>query len=187
MYINNFVSFDNGSKVYFFADHTVLYSAFSFDKVLSALQKAFDSTQHSLLELKLVFNVAKTKYMLFSRFIHRRKINLESAPWIALKLSECYYTSTRGYLSMKSSFKIHIDELTKELRHKIGLFYRDRSCFSCDNRKLLIQSTFLSVLDYGDAIYMDAAHTILKKLDAVYHAAVRFITGDHFRTHHCSH
>ncbi len=34
--------------------------------------------------------------------------------------------------------------------------------------------------------YMHAAPSTLKQLDTVYHSAVRFITGDHFRTRHCN-
>ena len=58
--------------------------------------------------------------------------------------------------------------------------------FSRENRKLLVQSTFISVLDYGDIIYMHAGDLVLKQLDTIYHSALRFITGDKFRTHHCT-
>ena len=54
-----------------------------------------------------------------------------------------------------------------------------------NSRKQIVQSTFLPVLDYGDTIYQNAAATTLKPLDAVYHSALRFITGDSFATHHC--
>ena len=45
-------------------------------------------------------------------------------------------------------------------------------------------STILSVLDYGDIVY--ACCPVLKPLDTVYHSAIRFITGDHFKTQHCA-
>jgi len=44
----------------------------------------------------------------------------------------------------------------------------------------------LSVLDYGDKIYMHVPLNTLKKLDAVYHAALRFMTGSSVCTHHCN-
>ena len=50
----------------------------------------------------------------------------------------------------------------------------------------IVQSTILSVLDYGDIVYMYAAPSALKLLDSVYHSAIRFVTGDAFRTHHCN-
>ena len=44
---------------------------------------------------------------------------------------------------------------------------------------------FLSVMDYGDILYMRASAATLKPLDAVYHSALRFITVDNDDTHHC--
>ena len=41
------------------------------------------------------------------------------------------------------------------------------------------------VLDYGDVVYRYAPITTLKSLDSVHHAALRFITGDPYNTHHC--
>ena len=52
-------------------------------------------------------------------------------------------------------------------------------------RKRVIEAVFLSVLDYGDVIYGKAAPSVLKPLDTVYHSALRFISGEHYRTHHC--
>ena len=49
----------------------------------------------------------------------------------------------------------------------------------------MLNQFFLAVLDYGDIIYRHAAATTLKPLDSVYHSALRFITGDHYDTHHC--
>ena len=49
-----------------------------------------------------------------------------------------------------------------------------------------LKTTFLSVLDYGDIIYKIAAPSALKPLDAVYHSALRWVTGDSYGTHHCT-
>lgn len=44
----------------------------------------------------------------------------------------------------------------------------------------------MSVLDYGDIIYMDvSASTPLKPLDVIYQSALGFITGAACSTHHC--
>ena len=47
-------------------------------------------------------------------------------------------------------------------------------------------SNTLPIFDYGDILYMHASDSILKPLDAIYHSALRFITGARFRTHHCA-
>ena len=58
-----------------------------------------------------------------------------------------------------------------KLRIKMG-FDRNRSCLSLNSRKQNIQSTFLSVLEYGNFVCMNATDTLLKSLDAVYHSAI---------------
>ena len=45
--------------------------------------------------------------------------------------------------------------------------------------------TLPATIDCGDIIYQSAAATTLKPLDAIYHSALRFVTGDSFDTHHC--
>ncbi len=45
--------------------------------------------------------------------------------------------------------------------------------------------TVLLILDYGDVVYRSASKTLLHKLDVIYHAAVCFVTGASFHSHHC--
>ena len=67
LHIDNIVPSENGCKVHFYGDDTVLYSSAStLEGALLILQTAFESIQGSLLKLKLVLNGEKTKYMQFS-------------------------------------------------------------------------------------------------------------------------
>ena len=73
----------------------------------------------------------------------------------------------------------------------LPFYKRFRTHTQRHNRMEIVQSTILSVLDYGDIVYMYAAPSTLKLLDSVYHSAnsckaIRFVTGDAFRTHHCN-
>ena len=43
----------------------------------------------------------------------------------------------------------------------------------------------LLILDFGDVIYKIAPNTLLRKLDVVYHSAIRFVTKAPYTTHHC--
>ncbi len=54
------------------------------------------------------------------------------------------------WLDDKLCFKKHINELTKSLKLKLVFFYRNKACFTQNCRKQIVQSTFLSVVDYGD-------------------------------------
>jgi len=73
----------------------------------------------------------------------------------------------------------------KRLKPRLGFLFRQKIFFSFGARKRIIRSTFLPILDYGDVIYMHASTYLLKRLDGVYHAALRFITNACSRTHHC--
>ena len=82
------------------------------------------------------------------------------------------------------SFKPHILELLKKCKN--NNFFRNKSCFSFEAKKRLVSATFLSVLDYGDVVYMNASSQCLHSLDTVYHGALRFITNLKTLTHHCN-
>lgn len=88
-------------------------------------------------------------------------------------------------LDSQLSFKVHIDKLISKLKLKLGFYYRNRTLFSFNARKYLVSATFLPLLDYGDILYMNAPTHYLKKLDIVFHSALRFITGCSYQTHHC--
>ncbi len=146
----------------------------------------FDTFQNSFLDLKVVLNADKTKYMLFSR---ARDINYDDLQLCTLNGTSIERVPHYKYLGIwvddKFTFKKHIDILIKDLRVKLGFFYRNRSCFPWSIRKRLTDALVLSVLDYGDIIYRNASATTLKPLDALFHSALRFITGDSYTTHHC--
>lgn len=44
----------------------------------------------------------------------------------------------------------------------------------------------MSVLNYGDIIYMHASASTLKPLHVIYHSALRFASGAASATHHCT-
>lgn len=50
--------------------------------------------------------------------------------------------------------------------------------------KRLVAATFLPHSDYGDIIYMNTPVSPSQILDAVYHGALRFITGLKTLIHH---
>ena len=83
------------------------------------------------------------------------------------------------------SFTVHVENLIRKLKLRIGFNYRHKACFSFDARKELVRCTLLSVFDFSDVIYMQASATTLRALDSVYHAALRFITNQKRLTHHC--
>jgi len=73
---------------------------------------------------------------------------------------------------------MHMDELVKKLRVSVGFFYKNKSCFTLNNRKQIIESTFFSPSHWLDTIYMHASASVLKPQCSSLYSPIRFITGD---------
>lgn len=160
-------------------------AAASINQALMNLQKAFNTIQYTLDKLKLVLNSKKTKYMIFNR-THRKDTDITISTLCGSEIERVGSYKYLGiWLDEKLAFNVHIDQLLKKLKSKLGFFYRFKNCFPYEARKKLVESTFLTIIDYGDLVYMHAASSVLRKLDSVYHAALRFVCGAEYRTHHC--
>jgi hypothetical protein len=60
-----------------------------------------------------------------------------------------------------------------------------KSSFTHAAKHTLVKRTILPILDFGDVIYKIASNTLLNKVDAVYHSAIRFVTKAPYSIHHC--
>uniref|UniRef100_A0A8C6KGR8 Reverse transcriptase domain-containing protein n=1 Tax=Nothobranchius furzeri TaxID=105023 RepID=A0A8C6KGR8_NOTFU len=186
LYINDLGQNIKDANIHFYADDTIIYCfGTSLSQVVESLQKAFDLVQHSLHQLKLTLNAEKTKLTFFTNRqipnIVPKLITLEGK--VIEMVHEYKYLGV--WIDNSLTFKSHIDKLVKKLKLKLGLYFRNKLCFSFYGKKQLVTTTFLSVLDFGDLIYMNASLTVLQKLDSVYHASLRFITNCRAITHHC--
>ena len=188
IYLNNILSSLNGScQAHLYADDTVIYCmADSVQLATENLQLSFIALQNALHQLKLVLNSNKTKFMIFSR---AKNVDYNSLQISSLNGTQISRVTEYKYLGLwideKLTFKFHTEKLASKLRQKVGFLFRNRLRFPQFCRKRVVESIFLSVLDYGDVIYRHASASSLKPLDSVYHSALRFITGDRYDTHHC--
>ena len=188
IYVNNLCDSITNAACHFYADDTIIYcSSPSVADTFHFLQSALDVLQSQLTKLKLVLNTDKTKLMLFS--------NGKALPKVLPKLLTSHGTEIERVNSYKYlgfiidenlSFKLHIEKLVSKLKIKLGSFFRNKSCFLWQARKRLFTATFLPLLDYGDLLFINAPDQYLKKLDTVYHCALRFLTGCGNRVHHCT-
>lgn len=87
------------------------------------------------------------------------------------------------WLDHRLTFRTQVEHLTSKLKVEIGPLYRQKSCFSFAGWKIIVQSTALSALYYGDIAYAASLSTF-NPLDSVYYGRLRFFTGDKFITHH---
>ena len=89
------------------------------------------------------------------------------------------------WLDCKLSFQTHIKHLQSKIKSRIGFLFRNKASFTHAAKLTIVKLTILQILDFGDVIYKIASNTLLSKLDAVYHSAIRFVTKSPYTTHHC--
>uniref|UniRef100_A0A8C7QHA0 Reverse transcriptase domain-containing protein n=1 Tax=Oncorhynchus mykiss TaxID=8022 RepID=A0A8C7QHA0_ONCMY len=89
------------------------------------------------------------------------------------------------WLDCKLSFQTHIKHLQSKIKSRLCFLYHNKASFTHAAKHTLIKLTILPILDFGDVIYKIASNTLLNKLDAVYHSAIRFVTKAPYTTHHC--
>ena len=89
------------------------------------------------------------------------------------------------WLDCKLSFQTHIKHLQSKIKSRISCLFRNKASFTHATKHTLVKRTILPILDFSDVIYKIASNTLLCKLDAVYHSAIRFVTKAPYTTHHC--
>ncbi|CDQ63235.1 unnamed protein product [Oncorhynchus mykiss] len=89
------------------------------------------------------------------------------------------------WLDCKLSFQTRIKHLQSKVKSRIGFLFRNKASFTHAAKHTLVKLNILPILDFGDVIYKIASNTLLNKLDAVYHSAIRFVTKAPYTTHHC--
>uniref|UniRef100_A0A8K9X5I7 Reverse transcriptase domain-containing protein n=1 Tax=Oncorhynchus mykiss TaxID=8022 RepID=A0A8K9X5I7_ONCMY len=187
VYINEVALAAGESLIHLYADDTILYtSGHSLDTVLTTLQASFNAIQLSSRGLQLLLNTSKTKCMLFNRSLPApaRLSNITT-----LDGSDLEYVDNYKYLGVwldcKLSFQTHIKHLQSKVKSRIGFLFRNKASFTHAAKHTLVKLTILPILDFGDVIYKIASNTLLNKLDADYHSAIRFVTKAPYTTHHC--
>ena len=88
------------------------------------------------------------------------------------------------WLDCKLSFQTQIKHLQPKMKSGIGFLFRNKAATPAA-KHTLVKLTILPPLDFGDVIYKIASNTLLRKLDAVYHSAIHFVTKAPYTTHHC--
>uniref|UniRef100_A0A8C7SC08 Reverse transcriptase domain-containing protein n=1 Tax=Oncorhynchus mykiss TaxID=8022 RepID=A0A8C7SC08_ONCMY len=175
------------SLIHLYADDTILYtSGPSLDTVLTTLQASFNAIQLSFRGLQLLLNTSKTKCMLFNRSL---PVPIRLSNITTLDGSDLEYVDNYKYLGVwldcKLSFQTHIKHLQSKVKSRIGFLFRNKASFTHAAKHTLVKLTIPPILDFGDVIYKIASNTLLNKLDAVYHSAIRFVTKAPYTTHHC--
>uniref|UniRef100_A0A8K9V1J2 Reverse transcriptase domain-containing protein n=1 Tax=Oncorhynchus mykiss TaxID=8022 RepID=A0A8K9V1J2_ONCMY len=187
VYINDVTLSAGDSLIHLYTDDTILYtSGPSLDTVLTNLQTSFNAIQLSFCGLQLLLNASKTTCMLFNRSL---PTPARPSSITTLDGSDLEYVDNYKYLGVwldcKLSFQTHTKHLQSKIKSRIGFLFRNKASFPHAAKHTLIKWTILPILDLGDVIYKIASNSLLSKLDAVYHSAIRFVTKAPYPTHHC--
>ena len=89
------------------------------------------------------------------------------------------------WLDRKLSFQTHIKHLQSKIKSRIAFIFHNKAYFSHAAKHTLVKLTILPILAFGDVIYKLASNTLLNKVDAGYHSAIRLVTKAPYTTHHC--
>jgi hypothetical protein len=106
-----------------------------------------------------------------------------------LDSSDLEYVDNLKYLGIwldcKLSFQAHIKHLQSKIKSRIDVLFNHKASSTHAAKHTLVKRTILPILDFGEVIYKIVSNTLLSKLDAVYHSAIRFVTKDPYTPHHC--
>ena len=101
----------------------------------------------NLYKLRLVLNSDKTKIMCFSK--SRNTGDVWQIVTLVKRVIEWVPVyKYLGYLLEENLSFNHIECLTKNIRVKFDFYYRNKCCFTFSVRRIIIQATFLTILDY---------------------------------------
>lgn len=186
IYINDIARAAGTSRIHLYADDTILYSVGSSpNTAASSLKLSFTSIEQFFDNLHLRINTSKTKCILFSRKpVTQTPLTITCMNGMALEYVKKYkYLGI--WLDSSLSFITHINNLQTKVKARLAFLFRNKASFTYATKCTLVKMTVLPILDYGDIIYRMAPNTALKKLDTIYHSAIRFATNAPFHTHHC--
>jgi hypothetical protein len=86
------------------------------------------------------------------------------------------------WLDFKLSFQTHIKHFQSKIKSRTVLLFRNKASFTHAAKDTLVKLTILPIPDFGDVIYKVTSNTLLIKLDAVNHSAIRFVTKAPYST-----
>ena len=88
------------------------------------------------------------------------------------------------WLDCKLSIQTHIKHLQSKIKSRVVFLFHNKASFTHAAKHTLVKLTIIPILDFGDVIFKIASNTLLSKLDAVYHSAIRFVTKAAYTTQH---
>ena len=176
LYINDLCGVITQSKLYLYADDTVLVT--SAPNVYTAhlhLQNDLNNVANWCKGNKLSINVKKTKSMLIGTKSMVKKQNI--LPKLQIQNVAIDYVFQYKYLGVtideRLSFRAHLNNTIKLVAHKISVLNKIRFYITDDAAIKIYKTMILPYLDYGDIFFMNSNLNQLNKLQTLQNRSLR--------------
>ena len=174
----NDMKFSTKMNIINFADDTLLYMNFdNVNDMESIINKELECVFCWLRNNNLRLNVSKTKYMLFlPKSTAWKNLNLKITIDQAAELAQVEQYKYLGVIiDSKLNWTHHIDYLTKKLSRTLGILLKTRYYLDTKSLLLILQSLFLSHINYGILCWGRCSKTAIERLSVLLNKAFRFI------------
>lgn len=175
IYINDVDNLNINSKIKLYADDTVIYNSHSnIDQACMTLQADLDIFGNWCAINKLTINTKKSKGMMFGSRHKLRNVNP-----VPLKLNgiNLHFVKSYKYLGINLdgclSFNKQINEITKQVTHKLYMLSKIRCYLTTDAAIKIYKSMVLPYFDYGDVLLVSTNITSLNKLQKLQNRGLR--------------
>ena len=177
LYINDLENVFTASKVYLYADDTVILNFHEdIDSLTNCVNRELSFYHNWLLYNRLTVNPKKSNVVLFKGYGQR--INCRLKP-ITLGKDVLSYVQSYKYLGIwidaKLRFDIHIKKILKDVSFRLSRLFRIRNTITENIALRIYKVMVLPLIDYGDIIYLTGTKTSIKKLDVLQKKALRII------------
>ena len=175
---------DNTIGKSLYVDDLAIYaSGDKIGKLNNVLQTAIDTIVQNADKTGFKLSLTKTSCMHFCRL---RKPHYDPLLYVKGKNVKCVdsFKFLGLHFDAKLNWRYHVDNLIMSCKRKLNLLKVIAGIkWGGDANTLLgiYQTLILSRIDYGCEVYGTASQSLLKKLDTVHHAALRYCLGA-FRT-----
>jgi len=172
------------SDVFQFADDlTNSVADTNFEGLTTKLQSTYSKVKSFCEERMLKINLDKTQLIVFKpaskKFPPNFQLTLDNSSILPSPTVTLLGMTIDQHLTMGP----HIDTVVKKCRGLLGVLRRAATHLPKELLYLIYISLIRSHLEFGSAIFINAAETHLRKLDVIQKVAARVITGSSSQTH----
>ena len=177
LYINDIENVFTSSKVFLYADDTVILSFHDDLHILSdKLNTELAYYNNWLIYNRLTVNTKKSNVMLFKGY--GTKINCKRKD-IILGGEKISYTHTYKYLGVhldtRHNYDIHIKKMVKNITFRLHKLFKLRNAVTEKIALRIYKVMILPLFDYNDVVFSSGNISSLKKLDVLQNKGMRII------------